>query len=102
AGAAAANTNIPVIGVPIDSPPLNGMDALLATVQMPQGIPVATVAIGKGGAYNAGVLAVRILALFMPVLAEELAVFKKKMATDVREKKNTKLQDYLHNRNQEA
>ena len=66
AGVAAARTMIPVIGVPIDSSPLNGMDALLSTVQMPPGVPVATMAIGKGGAYNAAVFAVRILSLLDP------------------------------------
>ena len=59
---------LPVIGVPIDSSPLQGMDALLSTVQMPPGIPVATVALGKGGAKNAGVLAAQILALKHPAL----------------------------------
>lgn len=63
AGATAAHTTKPVIGVPIDSGPLNGLDALLSTVQMPAGIPVATVAIGKTGAKNAAYLAAQILAL---------------------------------------
>ncbi|MCF8118166.1 MAG: phosphoribosylamine--glycine ligase, partial [Desulfarculaceae bacterium] len=63
AGALAAQSDLPVIAVPIDSSPLNGMDALLASVQMPPGVPVATVAIGKGGAFNAGILAAQILAL---------------------------------------
>ena len=63
AGATAAHTTKPVIGVPIDSSPLNGLDALLSTVQMPGGIPVATVAIGKAGAKNAAYLAAQILAL---------------------------------------
>lgn len=102
AGAAAANVNIPVIGVPIDSSPLSGLDALLATVQMPPGVPVATVAIGKGGAYNAGILAVQILALFMPMLAEKFAASKKKMAADVMGAKNRNLQNHLHFRKQEA
>lgn len=98
AGAAAAQTTIPVIGVPIDSSPLNGMDALLATVQMPPGIPVATMAIGKGGAYNAAVFAVQILSLLDPDLAGRYAAFKKKMAEDVITKKNRELQEYLSNR----
>jgi phosphoribosylamine--glycine ligase len=72
AGTAAANTLLPVIGVPIDSSPLSGLDALLATVQMPPGIPVATVAIGAGGARNAGFLAAHILALQDSGLSQRL------------------------------
>jgi phosphoribosylaminoimidazole carboxylase PurE protein len=83
AGVAAAQTAIPVIGVPIDSSPLNGMDSLLSMVQMPPGVPVATMAIGKGGAYNAAVFAVRILSLLDPVLARRYVSFVKKMAEDV-------------------
>ena len=98
AGAAAAQTTIPVIGVPIDSSPLNGMDALLSTVQMPPGIPVATMAIGKGGAYNAAVFAVQILSLLDPDLAGRYAAFKRKLAGDVISKKNRELQEYLSNR----
>src|SRR5205085_5311024 len=63
AGVIAAETTLPVIGVPIPSTPLNGLDSLLATVQMPAGIPVATVAVGKAGATNAGILAAQMLAL---------------------------------------
>ncbi|MCF8034946.1 MAG: phosphoribosylamine--glycine ligase [Desulfarculaceae bacterium] len=73
AGALAAQSDLPVIAVPIDSSPLNGMDALLASVQMPPGVPVATVAIGKGGAFNAGILAAQILALSDRDLAARLA-----------------------------
>ena len=69
AGVIAAETTLPVIGVPIPTPALAGLDSLLATVQMPAGIPVATVAIGKAGAYNAGVLAAQMLALSDPGLA---------------------------------
>ena len=69
AGAVAGHTTKPVIGVPIDSGPLQGFDALLSTVQMPGGIPVATVAVGKAGAKNAGYLAAQILAVSDPVLA---------------------------------
>ena len=69
AGAVAAHTTRPVIGVPIDASPLKGMDALLSTVQMPGGVPVATVAVGKAGARNAGYLASQILALADPALA---------------------------------
>jgi 5-(carboxyamino)imidazole ribonucleotide mutase len=72
AGATAAHTTKPVIGVPIDSGPLNGLDALLSTVQMPGGIPVATVAIGKSGAKNAAYLAAQILSLSDAALAERV------------------------------
>ncbi|GJM11996.1 MAG: N5-carboxyaminoimidazole ribonucleotide mutase [Pseudohongiella sp.] len=72
AGATAAHTTVPVIGVPIDSGPLSGLDALLSTVQMPAGIPVATVAIGKTGAKNAAYLAAQILALSDADLAERV------------------------------
>lgn len=72
AGAAAAQTTKPVIGVPIDAGPLSGLDALLSTVQMPGGIPVATVAIGKAGAKNAAYLAAQILSLADPDLAERV------------------------------
>ena len=72
AGTIAAHTLLPVIGVPIDSSSLQGMDALLSTVQMPPGIPVATVAIGKGGAKNAAILAAQILALKHPEIAATL------------------------------
>jgi phosphoribosylaminoimidazole carboxylase PurE protein len=78
AGALAAKTTLPVIGVPlISSPGLEGIDALLSTLQMPPGVPVATVAIGKAGAKNAAVLAVQILALADSNLREKLAEFKK-------------------------
>jgi 5-(carboxyamino)imidazole ribonucleotide mutase len=72
AGAVAAQTCRPVIGVPIDAGPLNGFDALLSTVQMPGGIPVATVAIGKAGAKNAGYLAVQMMALADDALGQAL------------------------------
>ena len=86
AGAMAAHTSLPVIGVPIDSSCLQGFDALLSTVQMPPGIPVATVSIGKSGARNAGILAVQILALSDGVLETKLADFKMKMAEKVTQK----------------
>jgi phosphoribosylamine--glycine ligase len=86
AGAMAAHTSLPIIGVPIDSSCLQGMDALLATVQMPPGVPVATMAIGKSGARNAGILAVQILALADPVLAERLDKYKQDMAAKVEQK----------------
>ncbi len=72
AGAVAAHTTLPVIGVPIDSGPLSGFDALLSTVQMPGGVPVATVAVGRAGAKNAAYLAAQILALNNPPLAQKL------------------------------
>ena len=86
AGAMAAHTSLPVIGVPIDSSCLQGFDALLSTVQMPPGIPVATVSIGKSGAGNAGILAVQILALSDGVLEAKLADFKMGMAKKVAQK----------------
>jgi phosphoribosylamine--glycine ligase len=91
AGVLAAHTNIPVIGVPLDASPLNGLDALLSTVQMPPGVPVATMGIGRAGAKNAAVLAARILALHDKKLTAGLAAFQKKMARQV-EDKNKKLQ----------
>jgi 5-(carboxyamino)imidazole ribonucleotide mutase len=83
AGVVAAETTLPVIGVPIDSSALKGLDALLATVQMPAGIPVATMAIGKAGARNAGIFAAQVLASEDTGLAEKLAVFKADMAEKV-------------------
>jgi phosphoribosylaminoimidazole carboxylase PurE protein len=88
AGVAAARTTIPVIGVPIDSSPLRGMDSLLSTVQMPPGVPVASMAIGKGGAYNAAVFAVRILSLLDPDLAQRYGSFVKNMADEVMSNNN--------------
>ena len=86
AGVIAAETTLPVIAVPIASTPLNGLDSLLATVQMPAGIPVATVAIGKPGATNAGILAAQILALADAALAAKLEQHKKKLADGVSDK----------------
>jgi phosphoribosylamine--glycine ligase len=83
AGVVAAHTALPVIGVPLDSSALNGLDALLSTVQMPPGVPVATVAIGKPGATNAGVLAAEILALGDERLAERLHAYKRTLAEKV-------------------
>jgi phosphoribosylaminoimidazole carboxylase PurE protein len=76
AGAVAAQTTLPVIGVPLDASSLRGLDALLATVQMPKGVPVATVAVGAAGAENAAILAAQILALSDSRLADRLAAFK--------------------------
>ncbi len=83
AGAIAAHTTLPVIGVPIDSSPLNGMDALLSTVQMPPGVPVATMGIGKAGAKNAAYLALEILALSDPDLAGRLVRFRQEQADEM-------------------
>ncbi|MBT8366682.1 MAG: 5-(carboxyamino)imidazole ribonucleotide mutase [Deltaproteobacteria bacterium] len=86
AGVLAAHTYLPVIGVPIDSSCLQGLDALLATVQMPPGIPVATMAIGKPGARNAGILAAQIIATSDPALGKKLNDFKAEMARQVAKK----------------
>ncbi len=83
AGAVAAHTLKPVIGVPIDSGPMQGMDSLLSTVQMPAGIPVATVAIGKTGAKNAGYLAAQILSLKDPGLAQRVKAEREQKAENV-------------------
>ena len=86
AGVMAAETTLPIIGVPIDATSLNGLDALLAMVQMPAGMPVATMAVGKAGARNAGILAAQILALEDAGLAEKLVSFKADMAAGVEAK----------------
>lgn len=86
AGVVAAETTLPVIGVPMPGGALNGVDALYSTVQMPGGIPVATMAIGKAGAKNAGLFAVQILALADNELAGKLAIFRRSMADEVEEK----------------
>lgn len=86
AGVIAAHTTVPVLGVPIDSSALQGLDSLLATVQMPPGIPVSTMAIGKSGAYNAGIFAAQIIGVSDPEVAEKLAAFKKEMAAKVDKK----------------
>ncbi len=83
AGVIAAHTVIPVIGIPVDSSSLKGLDSLLSTVQMPSGVPVATVAIGKAGAVNAAILAVEILALSDGVLARKLREYRKSLAKKV-------------------
>ena len=86
AGVIAAHTILPVIGVPIDSSPLNGLDALLSTSMMPAGVPVATMGIGKSGASNAAVLAAQILARNNPELAGRLRKYKAKLAARVEER----------------
>jgi phosphoribosylamine--glycine ligase len=83
AGVVAAHTTRPVIGVPIDSSALKGLDALLSTVQMPPGVPVATVAIGRPGATNAGVLAAQIIALGDAEVAARLDAYKKALEDKV-------------------
>jgi 5-(carboxyamino)imidazole ribonucleotide mutase len=75
-GMAASMTNLPVLGVPVQSKALSGLDSLLSIVQMPGGVPVATLAIGEAGAKNAGLLAAQILALSDPALADRLAAFR--------------------------
>ncbi len=91
AGVIASETILPVIGVPVGGGALNGVDALYSTVQMPGGIPVATMAIGKAGARNAGVLAVQILALSDQRLAQALRDYRREMALDV-ERRDADLQ----------
>jgi phosphoribosylaminoimidazole carboxylase PurE protein len=94
AGIVAAHTVRPVIGVPVESEALAGLDALLSTVQMPKGIPVATVALGKHGGTNAAILAVEILALKDEALRPKLAAFRAKMAEKV-EAASLKLKEKL-------
>jgi len=86
AGVIAAETTLPVIGVPIPSTSLGGLDSLLATVQMPAGIPVATMAVGKAGATNAGILAAQMLALADSALARKMLEHKTRLAQGVEEK----------------
>jgi phosphoribosylaminoimidazole carboxylase PurE protein len=83
AGVVASHTTLPVIGVPVDSSPLEGVDALYSTVQMPPGIPVAAMAVGKAGAKNAGIYAAQILALSDVKIAKALKDYRKKMAAEV-------------------
>lgn len=86
AGSIAAHTTLPVIGVPLDATSLKGMDALLATVQMPAGVPVATMAIGAAGAKNAAILSAQILATADPEIEARIQAFKKKLASQVAQK----------------
>ncbi len=86
AGVCAAETELPVLGVPLAASDLKGLDALLATAQMPAGVPVGTLAIGKAGARNAGLLAARIVARVDPVVAERVRAQRKKMADEVEAK----------------
>jgi phosphoribosylaminoimidazole carboxylase PurE protein len=94
AGVMAANTTLPVIGVPMATSTLNGLDALLATVQMPGGIPVATMAIDKAGAVNAAIFAAEILALSDPEIARKLVAHKQELVNSVAEK-NARLQKQI-------
>jgi phosphoribosylaminoimidazole carboxylase PurE protein len=94
AGVIAANTTLPVIGVPMGTSSLNGLDALLSTVQMPGGIPVATMAIDKAGAMNAAIFAAEILGLSDPAIAQKLVEHKAELARTV-EEKNARLQEQL-------
>ncbi len=87
AGVVAAHTVLPVLGVPMESPSLKGLDSLLSTVQMPAGIPVGTLAIGKAGATNAALLAVAILANSRPALRDRLREFRAEQAQKVLEQK---------------
>jgi 5-(carboxyamino)imidazole ribonucleotide mutase len=84
-GMTAAHTVLPVLGVPVQSASLNGLDSLLSIVQMPGGVPVGTLAIGKAGATNAGLLAVAILATSRPELREKLRAYREKQSAKVRE-----------------
>jgi len=94
AGVIAANTTLPVIGVPMGTSALNGLDALLSTVQMPGGIPVATMAIDKAGAVNAAIFTAEILALSDPEIARRLVMHKEELVRGVAEK-NARLQQQL-------
>jgi len=86
AGVAASHTTLPVIGVPMETKELKGMDSLLSTVQMPSGVPVATVAIGKAGAKNAGILALQILGISDKTIEKKLESLKKSLVESVRSK----------------
>ena len=86
AGVIASNTCLPIIGVPIDSSSLNGLDALLSTVQMPAGVPVATMAIGKAGAKNAALFAAQILANKYTEIKKEIENYRKRLLAELEEK----------------
>jgi 5-(carboxyamino)imidazole ribonucleotide mutase len=94
AGVVAAHTSLPVLGIPMDNPPLGGLDALLSTVQMPGGVPVATFGANRGGPVNAALFAARILALGDPALAERVEAHRTNQAEAVR-KKDARLQEKL-------
>ena len=86
AGVIASYTYLPVIGVPIDSSPLKGLDSLLSTVQMPPGVPVATMAVGKSGAKNAALFAAQILANKYPEIKKEVEAFRARLVAELQEK----------------
>lgn len=94
AGVVAAHTSLPVIAVPVGSTSLSGFDALLSSVQMPKGVPVACMGLGKSGAINAALLAVQILSLKDAVLASKMKEYKRKMALQV-EESSRKIKDKL-------
>ncbi len=94
AGIVAAHTSLPVIAVPVGSTTLSGFDALLSSVQMPKGVPVACMGLGKSGAINAALLAIQVLGLKDPALAKKMAQYKKKMAAQV-EESSAKIKDLL-------
>lgn len=97
-GMTAANTCLPVIGVPIESRTLKGLDSLFSIVQMPKGVPVATMAIGKDGAINAAILAAQILGVKYPEIRKKVKEYKEKLACDVIEKsKKLKLSKKFYN-----
>ena len=96
AGVVCAHTTLPVIGIPVPSSFMNGLDSLLSTVQMPAGVPVATVATGKAGAVNAAILAVQILALGRPELAQKLLAHKATLIQKVNEG-NARIQNEIKN-----
>ena len=95
AGVVAGHTLLPVIGIPLNATSLQGIDALLATVQMPAGIPVASMAIGKAGATNAAIFALQILASNNPGITQQLCDYRQKMAQGV-ESKDERLQEHCH------
>ena len=94
AGVVAAHTNLPVLGIPMDNPPLGGLDALLATVQMPGGVPVATFGAGSGGPVNAALFSARMLALLDEGVASRVEAYRLEQAGKVDEK-NARLQERL-------
>lgn len=94
AGAVAAHTTVPVLGVPLPTSPLQGFDALLSTVQMPAGIPVATLAVGEAGATNAAILAIEILALHDDALRRRLTDYRKGFSDKI-ERLNAELRDTM-------
>jgi len=97
AGVLAANTTLPVIGVPVPTNRMGGMDSLFSTIQMPSGVPVACVGLGKSGARNAAVLAAQILAGADPALQERLADYKRELSQDVG-RQNSRVQKWLRER----